>query len=701
MFWNRPDIGFFRKTRYDVPLMSRNLGLLLGSIHMGVAENVWSNFAREAERRGWTLVVFLGGTNAETDVKHLRGRVFSLAASLKLDGLIGWSSSFGNAVSIEEYSGFPHGPGALPFVSISHKVSPYPCVLFDAYNGMKDLAAHFIQTHHARNIAFLRGPKDHQSAQDRFNGYRDALIEAKLPVNKALVSPAFDWADGEAACAVLVEKRSLIPGRDFDTLIGSSDMMIFPAIEYLEKRGYKMAEDYRAGGFNDSFESKLLPKQLSTVRLPYAGLAETSFSLFEALGDGERSSDGANDVTLPCTVILRESCGCPYRPALSLEEAQLTEHSHLLARYRTQTLQNVLNSLKSELLGVRDKRALVESLARHLPKIGIDRAALVLDDDGGEDLSGVTREAHLAREMVWTFSDAGIRAGKTLPESFFSGLFMAAPLFIGNRAAGFFMHNVPFYDGVILEEMRSAVSRAFEDVFPRRPPEKPPPQRNRRIIAAEFDTCPPFEGFSATVCAKEELAEQAAALSPAAVMLGTLDPEAIAAFRRRDAMTPLVILPRKITDTRAVEQICLLPRVILCHRAAADSAAFAQRLRSIADNTDGGEILPALTGRPVKRALLFIDEMGTSQIFRWKLAASVHVSEDYFTRIFHRELGLSPWEYINRLRVSIAAEMLLHTGKPIYAIALDTGFKERAYFNRVFKKIYGKPPNQLRKTNPT
>jgi DNA-binding LacI/PurR family transcriptional regulator/AraC-like DNA-binding protein len=657
---------------------------------MGVAENVWSSFVREAERRGWTLFVFLGGTNnAETDLRYLRGRVFSLAASLKLDGLIGWSSSFGNAVSFEEYSGFPHSLGTLPFVSISHKVSSYPCVLFDAYNGMKDLVTHFIQVHKARNIAFIRGPKGHQSAQERFNGYRDALIEAHLPVNETLVSPAFDWGDGRAACESLVEKRSLVPGKDFDTLIGSSDMMIFPAIEYLENRGYKMAEDYRAGGFNDSFESKLLPKQLSTVRLPYAELAKTSFSLFEALCDGNRSPDGANDVILPCTLILRESCGCPYRSTLSLEEARLTEHTHLLARYRTQTLQNVLNSLKSELQGIRDQRALVESLARHLPKIGINDAALVLDND---DRSGIMRE------IAWTFSKTGIRAGKILPESFSPGFFMALPLFIGKRTAGFFIHNIPFYDGVILEELRLAVGRAFEDIFPRRPPEKPEPKRNRQIIAAEFDACLPFEDFSISSCTKEELAEQVAAFLPAAVILGTLDTELIAAFRSSDVMTPLIILPRKITDMKAVEQICLLPHTLLCHRAAAYSDAFTERLRSI---TDGGEILPVLTGKPVKKALLFIDEMGTSQISRRKLAASVHLSEDYFTRIFRRELGLSPWEYINRLRVSIAAEMLLHTGKPIYTIALDTGFKEPTYFNRVFKKIYGKPPNQLRKTNPT
>jgi AraC-like DNA-binding protein len=65
--------------------------------------------------------------------------------------------------------------------------------------------------------------------------------------------------------------------------------------------------------------------------------------------------------------------------------------------------------------------------------------------------------------------------------------------------------------------------------------------------------------------------------------------------------------------------------------------------------------------------------MCASQISQGQLAASVHVSEDYLAHIFLRELGLSPWEYINHLCVSITVEMLLHTGKPIYSLALESG----------------------------
>jgi YesN/AraC family two-component response regulator len=81
---------------------------------------------------------------------------------------------------------------------------------------------------------------------------------------------------------------------------------------------------------------------------------------------------------------------------------------------------------------------------------------------------------------------------------------------------------------------------------------------------------------------------------------------------------------------------------------------------------------------------------------RWKLADTVHVSEDYLTRIFHKEIGLSLWEYLNRYRIYIATKMLLETNDTIYEIAENSGFQDQAYFCRVFKKIYGVPPGKIR-----
>lgn len=111
---------------------------------------------------------------------------------------------------------------------------------------------------------------------------------------------------------------------------------------------------------------------------------------------------------------------------------------------------------------------------------------------------------------------------------------------------------------------------------------------------------------------------------------------------------------------------------------------------------NGDEILPPHTGALVKKAILYLNKNAPQQIVRWKLADTVHVSEDYLTRIFHKEIGLSLWEYLNRYRIYIATKMLLETNDTIYEIAENSGFQDQAYFCRVFKKIYGVPPGKIR-----
>jgi AraC-like DNA-binding protein len=182
---------------------------------------------------------------------------------------------------------------------------------------------------------------------------------------------------------------------------------------------------------------------------------------------------------------------------------------------------------------------------------------------------------------------------------------------------------------------------------------------------------------------------------PGLVVLGNIDIEALKTVRSHPATVsvPVIIAPEHIKSPDEVAELCQYPRVVLCNRSVASSAEFSRRVRAIAA---GGAILPPYTGALVKKVLLYFNRHAESHISRWKLADSVNVSEDYLSRIFRREMGFSLWEYLNRYRVHLAAELLTHTGDTIYDIAMRTGFQDQAYFCRVFKNIYGKAPGQVR-----
>jgi YesN/AraC family two-component response regulator len=61
-------------------------------------------------------------------------------------------------------------------------------------------------------------------------------------------------------------------------------------------------------------------------------------------------------------------------------------------------------------------------------------------------------------------------------------------------------------------------------------------------------------------------------------------------------------------------------------------------------------------------------------------------------------MGVPPWDYLNRYRVLRAKELLRKTSENIGNVALQVGFKDQAYFSRVFHKLTGLSPQNYRES---
>ncbi|MBP3605138.1 MAG: helix-turn-helix domain-containing protein [Clostridia bacterium] len=80
------------------------------------------------------------------------------------------------------------------------------------------------------------------------------------------------------------------------------------------------------------------------------------------------------------------------------------------------------------------------------------------------------------------------------------------------------------------------------------------------------------------------------------------------------------------------------------------------------------------------------------------LASLCHMSEPNLYLLFRRQLGETPVEYKNRLRIERAQQLLLaYPDMPIEQVADATGFESAAYFRRRFKEALGKSPREYRK----
>ena len=99
----------------------------------------------------------------------------------------------------------------------------------------------------------------------------------------------------------------------------------------------------------------------------------------------------------------------------------------------------------------------------------------------------------------------------------------------------------------------------------------------------------------------------------------------------------------------------------------------------------------------IAEAKNYIENHFTEKISRTDVAAHVALNENYLSRLFHAETGLSISDYILQKRMTLAKKLLVQTQKSISDIGVEIGYDATAYFIRVFKREVGKTPKEYRK----
>lgn len=79
------------------------------------------------------------------------------------------------------------------------------------------------------------------------------------------------------------------------------------------------------------------------------------------------------------------------------------------------------------------------------------------------------------------------------------------------------------------------------------------------------------------------------------------------------------------------------------------------------------------------------------------LASQAGIGRTMFFNEFRTLTGLSPKEFLNRLRIQNAMDLLHITNKSMIDIAYESGFQSLSTFNKQFKRYTGKSPRQYRK----
>ena len=92
----------------------------------------------------------------------------------------------------------------------------------------------------------------------------------------------------------------------------------------------------------------------------------------------------------------------------------------------------------------------------------------------------------------------------------------------------------------------------------------------------------------------------------------------------------------------------------------------------------------------------YIHSHYTENIDLEALAATACLSKYHFLRLFKLAFGLSPYQYLQQVRIEQAKSLLRFSEAPIYEIAVGLGFENASSFSRLFYQRVNTYPTQFR-----
>ncbi len=98
----------------------------------------------------------------------------------------------------------------------------------------------------------------------------------------------------------------------------------------------------------------------------------------------------------------------------------------------------------------------------------------------------------------------------------------------------------------------------------------------------------------------------------------------------------------------------------------------------------------------IKECCQYINDNFEKDIRLNDLAKTAHLSPNYFLKLFKKETGMPPKEYLLKIRLEHAKLLLSNTLARVNVIAQECGFHDTSYFSLYFKKYTGETPVEYR-----
>jgi LacI family transcriptional regulator len=294
------------------------LGLLVPNIHSPFWPAVVQGIEDCARRRHYNVLFYSTG---ESSAEELTG--LGLFVGRQVDGMLVAPAGQENATYLARLDS-----SSMPIVLLDRRLdgAPLSSVTVDNTGGAYGAVRHLLESGR-RRVAVITIPETISTGRDRVLGYKAALEDAGLPVDRALIRTTPFTAEGSYA-----QTRALFQAPDPpDAIFGTNHLAVIGALHALKALDRRVPADVAIVGFDEHPWAALLDPPLTTVAQPMYDLGVQAADLLidrierDGLADADPAAPAtpARQIVLPTRLIHRGSCGCasPGLSAATIEES--------------------------------------------------------------------------------------------------------------------------------------------------------------------------------------------------------------------------------------------------------------------------------------------------------------------------------------------------------------------------------------------
>lgn len=190
----------------------------------------------------------------------------------------------------------------IPVVSIERRIEGYgiDSIVVNNKEGSSMATRHLIECG-CKRITHITGPLNSCMVQDRLQGYREEIINKGFEIDEKLIVPG-DFSPLSGYQAV---KQLLLNGDEFDGIFAANDQMAIGAMKAIKEYGYRVPEDIKVVGFDNTFVASIVEPSLTSINIPKYKLgilaAETIIKKIE------NDSNETVCLELPINLVVRQS----------------------------------------------------------------------------------------------------------------------------------------------------------------------------------------------------------------------------------------------------------------------------------------------------------------------------------------------------------------------------------------------------------